>query len=100
MYSPSKSLTAVIHHSPFELSTTSWQAYRRPIRPLPVVAKLLLQFLWRTLLVGVVLVILAVVFVVHLLRVLLRVMLGTLAIVEVLAFGLGKLINLGASKAS
>lgn len=66
---------------------------------LPVVAELLLQTLRWTLIVGVVLILLAVVLVVHLLGVFLRVVLGLLAVVEVLALGFGQLVDLSTDEA-
>lgn len=64
-----------------------------------VVAEVVLEALWWTLLVGVVLILTAVVLVVKLLRTALGLVLGLLAVVEVLAVGLGESIDLSTSEA-
>ena len=63
-----------------------------------VVSKLLLEVSWWWVAVGIVLVLAAIVLIVHVLGVLLRCMLGTLAVDEVLALGLGELVDFSTSE--
>jgi hypothetical protein len=63
-----------------------------------VVSKRLLKSRWWSLVVGIILILASIVLVVHVLGVLLRGMFSTLAVDEVLALGLGKLIGFGSSK--
>lgn len=65
----------------------------------PVLAKLLLKPLRRTLLVGIVLILITVVLVIHVLYILLRLVLRPLAVVEVLALCLGKSVDFDTGEA-